>query len=48
LLEEAWVSVVPGQDFGSHHPERYLRLAFTRPMEELAEAVQRIGRWLGR
>ena len=48
LLEEAWVSVVPGRDFGSHHPERYLRLTFTRPMEELAEAAQRIGRWLGR
>lgn len=47
LLEEAWVSVVPGMDFGSHAPRTHLRLAYTTGMESLQEAASRIRRWLG-
>ena len=47
LLEEAWVSVVPGMDFGSHAPRSHLRLAYTTGMESLQEASSRIRRWLG-
>lgn len=46
LLEQAWVSVVPGDDFGSNEPHRYLRLSYASSMEHLREAVERIGRFL--
>ncbi len=46
LLEQAWVSLVPGNDFGSHQPQRYLRLSYATSMENLREAVERIGRHL--
>jgi aspartate/methionine/tyrosine aminotransferase len=48
LLEEAWVSVVPGMDFGSHAPRAHLRFAYTTGMDALQEAASRIKRWLGR
>ena len=48
LLEEAWVSVVPGMDFGNHAPRTHLRLAYTTGMDSLQEAASRIKRWLGR
>jgi aspartate/methionine/tyrosine aminotransferase len=48
LLEEAWVSVVPGMDFGDHAPRTHLRLAYTTGMDSLQEAASRIKRWLGR
>jgi aspartate/methionine/tyrosine aminotransferase len=46
LLDEAYLSVVPGLDFGSHEPERYLRLSYATPMENLQEAVARLQRLL--
>lgn len=42
LLEEAGVAITPGLDFGNVMPERYVRLAYTRPMSLLEEAVRRI------
>lgn len=48
LLEEAGVAVTPGLDFGSHHPERNLRFAYTTGMAELEEGVERIRTFLGR
>jgi aspartate/methionine/tyrosine aminotransferase len=46
LLEQAGVAVTPGTDFGSHHPERYLRFAYTTDMARLEEGVARIRRFL--
>ena len=46
LLEKTWVSVVPGSDFGSHQPGRYLRLSYATSMEHLEEAIDRLGRHL--
>lgn len=46
LLEQAGVAVTPGADFGSHHPERYLRFAYTTDLARLEEGVARIRRFL--
>jgi len=48
LLESAHVAVTSGQDFGQCQAERYLRFAYTRPIEQLADGVERIRRFLGR
>jgi aspartate/methionine/tyrosine aminotransferase len=45
LLEEAGVAVTPGRDFGANHCERYLRFAFTQPLPQLREGVERLRRW---
>jgi aspartate/methionine/tyrosine aminotransferase len=42
ILEEAHVAVTPGKDFGTNHPERHLRIAYTQPVARLEEAVARI------
>jgi aspartate/methionine/tyrosine aminotransferase len=34
--------VTPGKDFGSNHPERHIRIAYTQPVARLEEAVARI------
>ena len=44
LLEEAWVSIVPGHDFGTHQADRYLRLSYATARPLLEEAVDRIAR----
>lgn len=46
LIDEAGVAVTPGLDFGHHHPQRYLRFAYTTGQERLAEGVARMGRLL--
>ncbi|MEO8935567.1 MAG: pyridoxal phosphate-dependent aminotransferase [Burkholderiaceae bacterium] len=48
ILDEAGVALVPGKDFGQNAPERYLRLSYATSMENLREAVARIGRLLAR
>jgi aspartate/methionine/tyrosine aminotransferase len=48
ILTEAHVAVTPGKDFGTNHPERHLRIAYTQPVARLEEAVARIGKLLGR
>jgi aspartate/methionine/tyrosine aminotransferase len=48
ILAEAHVAVTPGKDFGTHHPERHLRIAYTQPVARLEQAVARIGKLLGR
>jgi aspartate/methionine/tyrosine aminotransferase len=48
LLEQAGVAVTPGLDFGRHQPQRYLRLAYTRPLPRLVEAIARLDRFLDR
>ncbi|UCG78494.1 MAG: aminotransferase class I/II-fold pyridoxal phosphate-dependent enzyme [Nitrospirota bacterium] len=46
LLKEAKVAVTPGVDFGSNATDGFIRLAFTRPAEELDRGVDRIGEFL--
>lgn len=46
LLETAGVAVTPGLDFGDCAPKSHLRFAYTTDVERLAEAVERIRRFL--
>lgn len=46
LLKQAHVAITPGVDFGEHHAQRYVRFAYTRPVEQLQIALQRIGEFL--
>jgi aspartate/methionine/tyrosine aminotransferase len=48
ILAQAHVAVTPGKDFGSNHPERHLRIAYTQPVARLEEAVARIRKLLGK
>lgn len=47
LLTEIGVAVTPGLDFGQNHPERYIRFAYTRDVEFLEQAVQRLHGFIG-
>jgi aspartate/methionine/tyrosine aminotransferase len=47
LLESAGVATTPGRDFGSNAPDKHLRFAYTTDVERLADAVDRIHRFLG-
>ena len=46
LLEEAGVALTPGRDFGAHHPERHVRIAYTTSLKKLREGVSRIAAFL--
>ncbi|NNG11966.1 MAG: pyridoxal phosphate-dependent aminotransferase [Halobacteria archaeon] len=46
LLEEAGVAITPGIDFGTHRPERHVRLAYTTSLENLQEGVRRLREYL--
>jgi aspartate/methionine/tyrosine aminotransferase len=46
LLENTHVSLIPGQDFGSHESRRYLRLSYATSMENLQQAIARLGTYL--
>jgi aspartate/methionine/tyrosine aminotransferase len=48
LLETAGVAITPGLDFGSHGARTHVRFAYTTTVEQLAEAVERIRRFVGR
>lgn len=48
VLEDAGVAITPGLDFGKNQPERHVRIAYTRSMEELEEGVRRIAKLVGR
>ena len=49
LLERTGVALTPGLDFGRHHhPERYLRLAYTCEESRLHEALERLRAYLER
>ncbi len=45
LLEQEYVSLVPGDDFGFHEPKRYLRLSYATAMPKLEEAMLRMARF---
>lgn len=44
LLNQAHVAVTPGADFGSHLPEKYVRVAYTTGVDRLAQAMERIAK----
>jgi aspartate/methionine/tyrosine aminotransferase len=46
VIDEAGVAITPGLDFGANRPERHVRFAYTRAMEELREGVARLRRML--
>ena len=48
ILEEAGVAITPGLDFGTYRPERHVRFAYTRSLEDLTEGVDNIARILRR
>jgi len=48
VLEEAGVAITPGLDFGSNAPERHVRFAYTRSLEDLKEGVERLAPMLNR
>lgn len=47
LLENHFVAVTPGTDFGFHNADRFIRLSYARNLSQLKEAVYRIGKLLG-
>jgi len=48
LLETIGVATTPGLDFGQHHAQRYLRIAYTQPLARLQEAIARLDDFLAR
>jgi aspartate/methionine/tyrosine aminotransferase len=44
LLEDAGVAVTPGADFGERNADRHLRLAYVLGIDQLSEALGRLGR----
>ena len=48
MLEGCGVSMVPGMDFGTHEPQRWMRLSYATGMDRLEAAVERLARWLPR
>jgi aspartate/methionine/tyrosine aminotransferase len=47
MMERAHVALTPGRDFGPAAGSRYLRLSFANGMDELQEALRRLGQVLG-
>ena len=48
LMENAHVAVTPGVDFGVNQTGKYIRFAYTRNIEHMAEGVRRIKDYLKR
>jgi len=48
MLAEAHVAATPGRDFDPFSGERFMRFSYAGSHEEMIEATDRIGRWLGR
>jgi aspartate/methionine/tyrosine aminotransferase len=46
LLEDHFVSVVPGDDFGTHERTRYIRISYATAIEEIEQAMQRLRRFM--
>ena len=42
MLHDAGVVLVPGMDFGTHAPQRYIRLSYATAYTRLEEAVERL------
>ncbi|MEM4990450.1 pyridoxal phosphate-dependent aminotransferase [Collimonas sp. H4R21] len=48
VLNQAGVSMVSGLDFGPYTAQHYVRLSYATSMENLQEAVRRLGQFLGK
>jgi aspartate/methionine/tyrosine aminotransferase len=42
ILDDYGVAITPGTDFGDNQANRYARIAYTRPVSELEQAVEQI------
>jgi aspartate/methionine/tyrosine aminotransferase len=38
--------MTPGLDFGSNHPERFIRFAYTTSLDRMAIAMQRLEKFI--
>ena len=47
LLDDTGVAIAPGIDFDTTRGASYVRLSFAGPTDDIAEALRRIGSWLG-
>lgn len=47
LLEEQYVAITPGTDFGAFRADQHVRISYARDIDRLREAVERIERVLG-
>ena len=47
MIEEAHVAAPPGHDFDPASGHRFMRLSYAGSGEDVAEAMERLGRWLG-
>ena len=45
-LDEAGVAIAPGIDFGEHQAAYHVRFAYTNSLDNLAEGIDRLQRWL--
>jgi aspartate/methionine/tyrosine aminotransferase len=43
IMNRAHVAITPGRDFGRHGIEHFVRLSYANAMDQLVEAVTRIG-----
>jgi aspartate/methionine/tyrosine aminotransferase len=48
MLEETHVAATSGIDFDPVHGKSFVRFSYARSANDMREAVERIGRWLGR
>ncbi len=48
LLEQTGVVITPGKDFGCYQAEHHVRFAYTSNLEQLAEGISRLRRYLER
>ncbi len=48
LLEEDYLAVTPGADFGCHHPERYIRFSYTTGLDRIELALARLRQRISR
>jgi len=46
FLEDQAVAVTPGLDFGSNHPERFIRFAYTTSLDRMAIAIKRLEKFI--
>jgi aspartate/methionine/tyrosine aminotransferase len=48
LLEEDYVAVTPGADFGLNRPERYIRFSYTTGLDRIELALERLQQRINR
>lgn len=46
VLEQKYVAIVPGADFGSNQPERFVRISYANSMHNLETAVSRLAEFV--